>query len=84
MLSSRIQTESRHGSPRVLLIWILLLSGELVLAAGDAETGAAGLRNLAEIADITASGALSDAYHPRHVADGLIPEQGCRRDEGAA
>jgi len=36
--------------------------------------------NLARGARITASGALNDSYHPRHIADGVIPAAQSRHD----
>lgn len=67
-----------------LSIFVAWAFGPVVSAMGQAGRAETNLRNLAANAVITASGALNHAYHPRHVADGVIPEQGCRQDTEAA
>ena len=78
------EQRSKRTRYAILLTLLLWVSSGSILSTGKAATTAAKLCNLAERANITASGALNDSYHPRHIADGAIPEQGCRQDVDAA
>jgi len=67
--------------PVVFFVATLGLFSASLAIAGAPETK---LNNLAQHATITASGALNDSYHPRHVADRVVPVEGSRKDTGQA